>query len=473
MGDSSLNWVDNEFQHTNLCDKRLDTRLLLIAKRLAAQFGKNVASSFSTWKDIKAAYRFFSNTKVTIKDLLFSHVTETLNRVRTHSRVLFIQDTTYINYKNRPETEGLDITNGNKKFAEDTTGLMLHNTLALSTEGVPLGLINQSYIDRKQLHEGSYEEKRRRRHLNSNVSEKESLRWITGVSESQALDLGDTEVIHIADRESDFYEFFRDTSAIGAHVLIRAAKNRSINKENRRAKPEAHLFDYMKAKQAQGKMTLNIQVNGQDKYRPATLSIIYSPISMPPPPNKTRNKDGDLPLLDLFAVMAIERNPPKGYEALCWVLLTDLVISSLEDATEKINWYALRWNIELFHKVLKSGCAVEQAQLRHAERLKKYITVKSIIAWRLFWLSRYYKHNEQASCLAVLTEVEWKILYRKTQKTKYLPVVPPTIGEAFIWIAKLGGYIGRRTDPPPGMISLWRGWQRLMDIVEDYQDICG
>lgn len=171
--------------------------------------------------------------------------------------------------------------------------------------------------------------------------------------------------------------------------------------------------------------------------------------------------------------MAVERNPPAGHEAVCWVLLTDLPVLTLEAAVEKIQWYTLRWNIELFHKVLKSGCAVEQAQLRHAERLKKYITVKSIIAWRLLWLSRYCKQDNQANCLVVLTEDEWSVLYRKTHKTKQLPDIHSTVEEVFIWIAKSGGYIGRRTDPPPGMISLWRGWQRLMDMVEDYRDICG
>ena len=119
MDSSTLNWVDSEFEHTDFHDKRLSKRLLSIAKQVAAQFGKNISSSFSTWKEIKAAYRFFSNTKVTIKKLLSSHVKETLARVKTHSRVFFIQDTTYINYKNRPKTQGLDITNGNKIFSEE------------------------------------------------------------------------------------------------------------------------------------------------------------------------------------------------------------------------------------------------------------------------------------------------------------------------------------------------------------------
>jgi hypothetical protein len=138
MDIDSSTWVDSELRHTAFCDKRLNTRLLSIAKRLAAQFGKNVAISFSSWKDTKAAYRFFSNAKATIKDLLFSHTTETLTRVQVHDRVLFIQDTTYIDYKNRLKTQGLDLTTGNKKHSEDTTGLMLHNTLALSIEGIIL-----------------------------------------------------------------------------------------------------------------------------------------------------------------------------------------------------------------------------------------------------------------------------------------------------------------------------------------------
>ena len=155
------------------------------------------------------------------------------------------------------------------------------------------------------------------------------------------------------------------------------------------------------------------------------------------------------------------------------MLLTDLSIDTVDDAIEKIRWYSLRWNVELFHKVLKSGCAVEKAQLRDAERLKKFIVLKSVIAWRLFWLSRYSKNHNADSCLEILTTQEWTILYRKIHRTKKPPESPSTIGEVFIWIAKLGGYIGRRTDPPPGMISLWKGWQRLMDMTEDYRDICG
>ena len=270
------------------------------------------------------------------------------------------------------------------------------------------------------------------------------------------------------------YEFYRDAADLGEQVLVRASKNRSINKRFRRETPSILLFDHLKAKKAQGKVTVTMQVNGKKKYRKAELSIVYRPITMPPPPNKTVKKDGpNLPMVPLCAIMAIERHPPRNQAGIFWVLLTNMDVRSLDQAIEKVRWYSRRWNIEVFHKVLKSGCGVESAQLRHADRLKKYIVLKSIVAWRLFWFARVHERNKDDCCSTVLSKREWVILYRKTKKTKSFPRTPPTVGEVLIWIAKLGGYIGRTTDPPPGMISLWRGWQRLMDMVEDYDDIYG
>lgn len=148
-------------------------------------------------------------------------------------------------------------------------------------------------------------------------------------------------------------------------------------------------------------------------------------------------------------------------------------VTSLDQAVEKVNWYSKRWNIETFHKVLKSGCAVEKAQLRTADALKNYVVMKSIVARRLFWLSRLSEVSGESNCEEVLSKIEWTLLYRKSMKTRLRPRHPPSVAQALIWIAKLGGYIGRATDPPPGVISLWRGWDRLMDIVDEHRDIYG
>jgi hypothetical protein len=323
--------------------------------------------------------------------MLAPHQMQTVNRIQQHDPVLIRQDTTYLDYNNRPKTQGLDLT-FRSKLSKESEGLILHNTLAVTDEGVPLGLIDQTFIDRKEFAAKSHNQKRKRRNRNRPIEEKESQRWIDVVRKCNQLDLAQTKTVHIADRECDIYEFFRDASELGENFLIRAARNRSINKRNRRESPSVLLFDYLKAKRAQGKTKISIQVNGKKKYRDAELSIVYRPITMPPPPSKTLNKDGtNLPMVPLCAIMAFERNPPKNETGIFWVLLTNLEVNSIEQAIEKIRWYSLRWNIELYHKVLKSGCGVEDAQLRHADRLKKYIVLKSIIARRVFWLSRAYK----------------------------------------------------------------------------------
>jgi len=473
MSCSASAWVHHEFSRIDLGDKRLNQRFKIIATQLARHCGKTLASSFGQWKMIKASYRFFANPKVHEMEILAPHVEQTVARIQTHDTVLLLQDTTYLDYNNRPKTEGLDLT-FRSKLSTASQGLLLHNTLAVTDAGIPLGLVDQRFIERKSFIGNNHNASRKSRHWNRPINEKESIRWINVVQKMHQIDTGQAHVVHVADRECDQYEFFRDAVRMKENVLIRAARNRSINKRYRRESPNCLLFDYLKGKKAQAKVTIRLQVNGKKKFRNAELSIVYVPITMPPPPNKTIKKDGpNLPIVPLIAIMAIERQPPKNENAILWVLLTNLDIQSADQAIEKVRWYSLRWNIELFHKTLKSGCGVEDAQLRHAERLKKYIVLKSIIAWRLFWFSRMHENNKEESCLLVLSEKEWKILYRKSNRTKILPNHPPTVTNVFIWVAKLGGYIGRASDPPPGMISLWRGWQRLMDMVDDFTDICG
>ncbi len=473
MSCSASAWVYKEFGSIDLGDERLNQRFKIIATQLTRHCGKTLASSFRQWKMIKASYRFFANPKVNVMEILAPHVEQTVARIKAHDTVLLLQDSTYLDYNNRPKTEGLDLT-FRSKLSTASQGLILHNTLAVTDAGIPLGLVDQRFIERQSFIGNNHKESRQSRHWNRPANEKESIRWINVVEKTHQIDCGRAHVVHIADRECDQYEFFRDAVQMKEDVLIRAARNRSINKRHRRESPNCLLFDYLKGKKAQGKVTIRIQVNGKKKFRDAELSIVYVPIIMPPPPNKTVKKDGpNLPMVPLVAIMAIERRPPRNQSAIFWVLLTNLEIQGVDQAIEKVRWYSMRWNIELFHKILKSGCGVEDAQLRHAERLKKYIVLKSIIAWRLFWFSRMHENNKEESCLSVLSENEWKILYRKSNRAKILPNTPPTVNDVFIWIAKLGGYIGRASDPPPEMISLWRGWQRLMDMVDDFNDICG
>ena len=440
---SASTWVDNEFDRINLGDQRLNQRFKVIAAQLAKHCGKTLASSFYEWKMIKASYRFFANPKVNEMGILTPHIEQTVKRITDHENVLLLQDSTYLDYNNRPKTQGLDLT-FRSKFSTASEGLILHNTLAVTDQGTPLGLVDQRFSERNSFVGKNAHQARQIRHWNRPIDQKESARWIHVVKKCHQIEFGQAHIVHVADRECDLYEFYRDAGDLGEDVLVRASRNRSINKRYRRSSPTCLLFDHLKSKKAQGKVTITIKTNAKKKFMQAELSIVYCPITMPPPPNKTIKKDGPrLPMVPLFAIMAIERRPPRNTNGIFWVLLTNLDVNTLAQAIEKIHWYSLRWNIELFHKILKSGCGVKAAQLRHADRLKKYIVLKSIIAWRLFWLAKVHEHDKESSCSTMLSEIEWSILYRKTKRTKTVPDNPPTVGEAFVWIAKLGGYIGR------------------------------
>ena len=148
------------------------------------------------------------------------------------------------------------------------------------------------------------------------------------------------------------------------------------------------------------------------------------------------------------------------------MLLTNLKVDSFEEACEKIRWYGLRWRIEMFFKVIKSGLRVEACRLAHGERLARYLTIMSIVAWRLFMITIIGRTDPKQCCASLLTRNQWKILISKTTRRSDIPDKPPTIEEAVACIAKLGGHLGRKGDGPPGTLTLWRGWKRLIALVE-------
>ena len=473
MVSSDSMWIDEEFRGINFGDKRLVERFKDIISEFTKKAQLNISSTFDSWSSIKGCYRFFSNDKVKAKIILDEHVSSTLSRINQNDKqVLILHDTSYIDYKNRHKTSNLDCITRNLKSGNIGKGLILHNSFAIDELGIPLGLVNQKFIERKEIKAGS---KKIKKHLihNQAVEEKESYRWIEAVRNFQQLGCKKREIVHVTDREGDFFELYRECCELEEKFLIRAAHNRNINKSKRREPSKDKMFDYFYSLNSSGKITIDIQVNKETKYRKAELSIAFEKFTFPPPPNRTVKKDGNkLDNMELYGIMIKEENPPKDQEALEWLLITNIVITNIGEAIEKMKWYSLRWNIETFHKILKSGCSVEYAQLRSREKLIKYVTTKSIIAWKIFWLSRSSKLEKGLDCSAILTKNEEEILFKRFNEGKKY-IKPILLEQAYIWIAKLGGYIGRKADPPPGIITIWRGWTRFMNMVDDYKMICG
>jgi hypothetical protein len=181
------------------------------------------------------------------------------------------------------------------------------------------------------------------------------------------------------------------------------------------------------------------------------------------PPEKRRN-DKSLSDLRLHAILAEEVDAPKGIEPIRWLLLTTLKVNTLEEAFEKVQWYKQRWKIERFHFVLKSGCKVEELLLETYERLLNCIALYSVIAWRILWITYQSRETPEASCELCLEEHEWQALYCSANNTNKPPIKPLTLSDAVLLIAKLGGFLARKSDGYPGVIVIWRGMQRLGDL---------
>jgi hypothetical protein len=480
-------WAAEELRDVVLGDKRLNTRLMKICDSFSESPESPINQACADWAETKAAYRFFQNENVDVREILAAHRRKTAERARKHKTVLAIQDTSYFVYTSHSKTEGLgrmSLKRGKNIEKIYSNGLVVHTCLAVTTEGLPLGLLDQKIFARKLRQEKAHTGKGRKPHDLLPVEEKESYRWLEALMNTKEA-LGDTEVITVCDREADLYDFFKLSDQIGAPVLVRANANRTVNRKSRYAeKGVVKLWDHVRKQRETGSFTIDIPRREKTKHskardaRTATVTVRFGSFRFNPPRNNTKHDREELSGIDMYAVYVLEPNPPDGEEPVEWMLLTNLPVRSFDEAYEKVLWYCLRWRIEMYYKVLKSGFRVEACRLGHAARLTRYLTVMSIVAWRLFMITLIARTDPATSCTKLLADHEWRVLFLKVNKNKKLPKKTPTIGEVVNWVAGLGGFLARKGDGPPGTITLWRGWKRLADLTEGWNlatqyDTCG
>jgi hypothetical protein len=369
-----------------------------------------------------------------------------------HEVVLAIQDTTFFNYSHHPQTAELGEV-GNKK--QKQRGFGMHSTLAVTPGGLPLGLLTQSFFTRP-VGEAAHQPAALRL---LPIEEKESYRWLEACSQTLALTPAGVEVVTVCDREADFYEMFVLGQEKDASLLIRASSDRSLAENE-----VGRLWANVERQSVAGQLKVRIAKNQKQAARTATVSVRFSEVELKPPWRPNQKK---LPPVKLNAILVREENPPDdGDEAIEWLLLTNTPVSDFDDAVRVIEWYCCRWQIEVFHKVIKSGCTVEDCRLQTAKRLQNYIALMSVVAWRLHWLT-YLNHSDpDLPCTVALTDIEWQALYLRIHKTSRLPESPPTVHQVSRWIAQLGGFLGRKGDGEPGIVVMWRGWQRLQDMAD-------
>lgn len=439
---SEVKWAEAELAGGKFRDKRLTDRMIQIAEDTSENPTAPINQASQDAASTKAAYRFFSNPKARPKQILAPHIDQTLKRIVTHPVVLAIQDTTSLKYHSHKKTEGL----GEISKAGNTSvqGLFMHSVECVTPEGLPLGFIDQIIWSRQKEKEGSKNIK--------TMEEKESIRWIECLRTTAELTREySSKVITVCDREADIYDFFFEAKELEHDVLVRCFHDREINDDGEL------IWQYVIGLPIAGRTTVEVKKTQKREARKAKLNVRHGTIEIHPPETSHHTE-----VLSLSVVYVKEIYPPAGEQPLEWLLLTTLAVPTFESAVEKVGWYKSRWAIEVYHKLMKSGLKVEACRLDEAVKLTRFLTLMTIVAWRMLWMTYVQRTSPNSPATAVLSETELKVLYYVTHKKK-LPRKIPSLREAIHWIARKGGFLDRKGDGEPGMITLWRGWNRLID----------
>lgn len=359
--------------------------------------------------------------------------------------VLALEDTTSFNFAHHPATEGLGVIEDNR-----TAGFFAHTTLAASAEGVPIGIFDQQVWTRQK------QSKRvKGTHKKLPITEKESMKWLNGLYETQTSPVA---VIVVGDREADIYELYQEAQTTQTDYIIRVVRNRRIDGDRL-------LTDAL----ADCEFVAHYEVDvarqvGQEK-RIAEVSLRYTAVTLLPPKRTSITEVIPLTPLKVQVVEVLEQNPPDGVDPIHWILVTNLPVESIADAQQIVRFYSHRWLVERFHYVLKSGCRMEQSQLQSYDALTCFLALCSHQAWQILELTYQARVTPDAPCDRLLTPEQWQALQAYQTKIPIPHATCPTLEEAVRGIAKLGGFIGRKSDGRPGVKVLWRGWQRLQDLA--------
>ena len=449
-------WIIEELETVEMSDKRLPSRYSLVLERLSEKPGASIPAACKDWAETIGAYRFFKNDSVTPEKILQPHREATINRIGEHKVVLMIQDTTELDYTGKNDIKDL----GSLTY-ENRRGLLLHATLAITPERVCLGAIDGQF-----LREGSEANQAEIKHPNQRpIEEKESYRWVEGyrLCAEVAEQVPDTMVVMVGDRECDIYEVFQEAAKYShrAEWIIRSSQNRRLDGEvDKSRRGIIKLWESVEKSPELGRTEFTLPKSHVRKAKKVIASVKAKRLRLYPP----NRKGMKLAVVEVSVIMLKEINPPKGEEPIEWIILTSLPVNTLEEALTIIQWYVCRWQIEIYFRILKSGCKVQELQLEWADRIKPAVALYMIIAWRIFYYLMLGRKYPNLPCDAVFEEQEWKSVY-VIVKAKEPPQEAPQLGEMINMIAKLGGYLGRKHDGPPGPKTLWIGFQRMADFA--------
>jgi len=418
-------WAAQEFGGAELGDKRLNERLVASAQALGAMPGHTLsAARQGDWPMVKGYYRMIDKPEteaLNCEAILAPHRERTVQRMMGQATVLCIQDGTALNYNQLEQCIGLGVLSKNQTGAQ-TRGLHLHSTFAVSTEGLPLGVLNAQFSAPQPKSDTDT-----RSTASIPIEEKKTFAWIEGLRDCVELDkqLANTHQICVMDREADFFELFdeqRKTDKVD--LLVRSKHDRSIDEQG------GHLFESVRASPACGEIVIQVprqstrtkkskqQAKPGHVQRSATVALRYLDIELRPGLYQK-----DKAPIKLTVVHVQETSQPNDDDPVEWFLLTTCEVSNPEQAQQILRWYCLRWRIEDWHRVLKSGCNIEKLQHKTAERLKRAIAINLVIAWRIMLMTLLGRKCPDLAAEVLFSDLEIQVLMATAKKTDPTPAV--------------------------------------------------
>ena len=463
LAQQQTEWIEKELAGIDLGDERLNKRCGRVLERLAVDPQASINAACKGWAETHAAYEFFKHKKVDEHKVLAPHREATLQRMKAYPVVLVVQDTTELDY-----TRKCRVVEGAGPLNDDyRRGFLDHVHVAFTPQRLCLGVVGMDLWARD---DETFRQGKARKF--EPIEEKESFRWLEGYRLSCGLaeELPQTQIVSIADREADIYECFLEAQQPGpprrAEWIIRARENRSLPQRDPEAGPTCYhkLFEAIAESPVLGKRTLHVPKTAKRKARKTSVTIRAQRIRLKAP----YRPDARLPEVEVNVVLVREENPPLGEEPLEWLLLTSLPIENLKNALRVIDYYACRWQIEVFFRVFKTGCKVEEIQLETAERLRPCLALYKIVAWRVLYVTMLGRESPDLPCDVLFTDEEWKSAWTICSDQP-LPKRAPPLKEFLPMLAELGGYNGRKDDAPPGPKALWIAIRRMSDFALAWQ----
>jgi hypothetical protein len=471
-------WIEQELDSADFGDERLNARFQVVMDDLSQKPSASIPVASGGWTECLAAYRFFANERVDSEGVLQPHREATLNRIGEHAVVLMVQDTTELDLT-RPQQQMKDAGPLND---ESRWGFYDHPLVAFTPERIPLGVVHAT-IWARDLEEfrANQQQKARdpgakdKRKKSRTIEEKESRRWLEGYRcGCEVADrFPETMIVVISDSEADIYECFAEAGLKDgqkkAEWITRACQDRSLTDKV----PQGYrrLREKVASTRVLGTMEVEVRArppkeakdgkrNQPRTARTATMTIQATRVKLRGP-----QRPGGRPAdVAVNAVLVREQNPPRGEEPIEWLLLTSLPISTFKQVCRVIEYYCCRWQIEIYFRVLKSGCRVEDRQFEDAARYLPCLALYMVIAWRVMYVMMLGRECPEMSCAEVFSEAEWKSVY-VVVRGEPAPDAPPTLQEMIYMIGSLGGHLGRTQDGPPGPKAMWIGMQRMTDLA--------